>query len=150
MSMTIIWSALTVLFLVVEAATVGLASIWFAIGALCALIAAALGAPVWLQIIWFIVISAATLILTRPLAKKYINGKRQATNADRVIGTVCRVTEKIDNIAETGAAAADGKIWTARSADGSVIDTGALVTIKDISGVKLMVVPADESEERTD
>ena len=85
--MTIIWGAAAVLFIAVEAATVGLASIWFAIGSVCALIAAMLGAPLWLQIIWFVLISGLTLVLTRPLAKKYINSKSEATNADRIIGS---------------------------------------------------------------
>jgi membrane protein implicated in regulation of membrane protease activity len=139
MPMTIVWGAAAVVFFVIEAATVGLASIWFAIGAICALISALLGAPIWLQIVWFIVISAATLIITRPLAKKYVNGKSQATNADRVIGSVCRVTERIDNLNGTGAVMADGKVWTARSADGETVEVGQTVTVKDIQGVKLIV-----------
>ena len=144
MPMTIIWSGLAVLFLVIEAVTVGLASIWFALGAVCALIAALLGAPVWLQVLWFILISAATLVITRPLVKKYVNGKRQATNADRVIGRSCMVTERIDNLGATGTVTVDGKVWTARSLDGTVIEAGSTVVVKDIQGVKLMVAAAQE------
>ena len=81
------WAVAVVAFVVLELVTVGLASIWFALGALCALIASLLGAPVWLQVVWFIIVSVATLFLTRPLAKKYINSKTMATNADRVIGS---------------------------------------------------------------
>ena len=144
--MTTVWALAAALFLIIEAVTVGLASIWFAIGAVCALIAALLGAPVWLQILWFVLISAATLILTRPLAKKYINNRRQATNADRVIGSVCRVTETIDNLSGTGAVSADGKTWTARAVNGEIIEAGTLVSVKDINGVKLMVAPAAAEE----
>lgn len=135
----IVWGAATVIFIAVEAATVGLASIWFAIGSVCALVAALLHAPLWLQIIWFVLISAVTLVLTRPLAKKYINSKSEATNADRVIGSSCRVTERIDNLSGTGAVSADGKIWTARTLDGSVIEPGTVVRVADIQGVKLIV-----------
>ena len=138
-NMAIVWGAAAVLFLAVEAATVGLASIWFAIGAVCALVAAVLNAPLWLQIVWFALISGVTLLLTRPLARKYINARSEATNADRVIGSDCRVTERIDNLSGTGAVSADGKIWTARTGDGSVVEPGAIVRVLEIRGVKLIV-----------
>ena len=145
--MTIFWASAAVLFLIIEAATVGIASIWFALGSLCALVAALLGAPLWLQIAWFIVISIATLIFTRPFVKRFVHAKRQPTNADRVIGSVCKVTETIDNIAGTGCVSADGKLWSARSVDGIVIEEGSLVEIKEIQGVKLMVIPAQQDQQ---
>ena len=137
--MIVFWAAAIVIFVVVELATVGLASIWFALGALCALISALLGAQVWLQIVWFAVISVAALVLTRPLVKKYINAKTYATNADRVIGCRAVVKERIDALTGTGAVLADGKMWSARSADGSVIEADSIVTVKEIQGVKLVV-----------
>lgn len=145
--MTIFWASAAVLFIIIEAVTIGIASIWFALGSLCALVAALLGAPLWLQIAWFIVISVATLIFTRPLVKKFVHAKRQPTNADRVIGTVCAVTETIDNIAGTGCVSTDGKLWSARSVDGNIIEEGTLVEIRDIQGVKLMVVPAQQDQQ---
>ncbi len=138
-TMTIVWAVAAVLFLILEAATVGLASIWFVLGSLCALMASLFGAPPWMQVLWFIIISVATLIITRPLVKKYVNGKSQPTNADRVIGGVYRVAENVDNLAQTGAVRADGKLWTARSVDGGVIESGALVKVLRIEGVKLIV-----------
>ena len=144
--MTVIfWAVAVIAFVILELATVGLASIWFALGALCALIAALLGAPVWLQVVWFVIVSVATLLLTRPLAKKYINSKTMATNADRVIGGKAVVKERIDELAGTGAVLADGKMWTARTADGSVAEPGDIVTVLEIRGVRLIVTP-----ERTD
>lgn len=140
--MTVIfWAVAVIAFVILELATVGLASIWFALGALCALIAALLGAPVWLQIVWFVIVSVATLLLTRPLAKKYINSKTMATNADRVIGGKAVVKERIDELAGTGAVLADGKMWTARTADGSVAEHGDIVTVLEIRGVRLIVAP---------
>ena len=139
MPMTLVWGVIMIAMLIAEAVTVGLVTIWFALGALCALVSALLGAPLWLQIVWFAVISAATLILTRPLAKKYVNGRSQPTNADRVIGRSCVVTERIDNLAETGAVSVDGKVWTARSENGHPIEQGAVVVAKQIQGVKLIV-----------
>lgn len=145
MTMTTLWLVIMVLFLVVEAATVGLVCIWFAVGALIALLAAMCGAQLWLQIVLFLVASAATLYFTRPLVKRYVNSKVEPTNADMVIGKECRVTETVDNIAGTGAVYIDGKTWTARSTDDEVIPEGTLVTAKSIDGVKL-IVAAPEKE----
>ena len=139
-SMTLFWVIAMVVFLVVEAVTVGLASIWFAVGALIAMFTAMVGAPVWLQILVFLAVSAVTLYFTRPLVKKYVNGKVQPTNADMLIGKECRVTETIDNIAGTGAVYVDGKTWSARCENDEVIPEGMLVKAIRIDGVKLIVM----------
>ena len=145
LTMTTFWLIVMVLFLVVEAATVGLVCIWFAVGSLAALLAAMCGAQLWLQIVLFLVASAATLYFTRPLVKKFVNNKVEPTNADMLIGKECRVVETIDNLSGTGAVYVDGKTWTARSADDEVIPEGTLVTAKSIDGVKL-IVAAPEKE----
>lgn len=134
------WVAALVVFLIVEAVTAGLVSIWFVCGSLVALICAALGAAVWLQIFWFVIVSVATLVLTRPLVKRYVDSRSVATNADRSIGRAAVVTERIDNLAATGAVKLDGVVWTARSTDDAVaIETGERVTVRAIEGVKLIV-----------
>lgn len=140
-NMSIVWVVLMVVFLVVEAATAGLTCIWFAIGSLAALIAALFDAQLWLQIVWFLVISFVTLYFTRPLVKKYVNSHSQPTNADMVIGKEALVTEDIDNVEATGAVSVGGKVWTARSADGGRIKSGAVVSVLRIEGVKLIVEP---------
>ena len=134
------WVAALVVFLIVEAVTAGLVSIWFVFGSLVALICAALGAAVWLQIFWFVIVSVATLVLTRPLVKRYVDSRSVATNADRSIGRTAVVTERIDNLAAAGAVKLDGVVWTARSTDDAVaIETGERVTVRAIEGVKLIV-----------
>lgn len=134
------WVVALVVFLIVEAVTAGLVSIWFVFGSLVALICAALGAAVWLQIFWFVIVSVATLVLTRPLVKQYVDSRSVATNADRSIGRAAVVTERIDNLAATGAVKLDGVVWTARSTDDAVaIETGERVTVRAIEGVKLIV-----------
>ena len=139
-NMTGVGLVLMIVLLIVEGLVPGLVSIWFALGALAALLSALAGAPLWLQIIWFLIVSVASLALTRPLAKKYINSRIQPTNADLTIGRECIVTEKIDNIRGTGAVAVGGKIWTARSAeDEKSPDIGDVVTVVRIEGVKLIV-----------
>ena len=144
--MIVLWGAATAVFLAVELATVGLTSIWFALGSAAALVLALLHAALWLQIACFVAVSAAALVLTRPLAKKFINSRTQPTNADRVVGAEALVRERIDNLEETGAVAVDGKVWTARSAGGGVIEPGVIVTVERIDGVKLIVAPLRNSE----
>ena len=139
-AMITFWIVALVVFLIIEAVTAGLVSIWFVFGSLVALLCAALGAAAWLQIVWFAVVSVATLILTRPLVKKYVNSRGEATNADRSIGRTAVVTERIDNLAATGAVQLDGVVWTARSIDDAVtVEAGAHVTVCAIEGVKLIV-----------
>ena len=145
LSTPIIWGALIVIFLIVEGATAGLTSIWFAIGAAAGLIASLCHAPVWLQALLFAAVSAVTLWLTRPLVKKYINGRTEATNADRVLGMTGYVTEDIDNLTAEGAVHMGGKTWTARSVNGEKIPKGTLVRAEKIEGVKLMVTPVTEA-----
>ena len=132
---TIVWIGAIVIFGVVEAATVGLVSIWFVIGSAAGLIAAVLGAAIWLQVVVFFIVSIAALIATRPLVRKLSKKGEVATNADRVLGGTARVTETIDNTIPTGEVYIDGKTWTARSQSGAVIAP---------EGVKLYVdVPHD-------
>ena len=138
-NMTVVWLALMVLLLIVEALTAPLVCIWFALGALAALISALFGAAIWLQVVWFLLVSLLTLWLTRPIAVKYLNSRRVATNADRVVGAEGVVTEDIDNIAGTGAVKLDGKEWTARSDSGTNIPSGSVVKVRRIEGVKLIV-----------
>ena len=138
-SLIIMWAVALVLLLIVEGATAQLVTIWFAAGALAALIAAALKAPLWLQITLFVVVSAVTLAATRPIVKKITNRKAESLNADRIIGRQAIVTERIDNLEGTGTIKVDGLTWTARSADDSVFEPGSQVTIDKIEGVKAIV-----------
>lgn len=139
MSMTTFWIIAMVVFLVIEAVTVGIVSVWFAIGALFAMVTAMLGANLWVQITVFFVVSAIALYFTRPLVKKFVNNKVEPTNADMLIGKECRVVETIDNLSGTGAVYVDGKTWTARTVDEEIIPEGQLVKAERIEGVKLIV-----------
>ena len=140
----LIWLGLLVLFAAGEAISVGLTSIWFAAGALAALICSLSNGPLWLQITLFIVVSILCLLAVRPLAKKYLNGKVEPTNADRIIGVEAQVTESIDNIRGKGAVTIGGLTWSARSQSGDPIPTGTLVKVLRIEGVKVFVEPVRE------
>ncbi len=144
---SVVWLILLIFFAVAEAATVGLVSIWFAAGALVALLSTFFTTNIWLQVGIFLLISAVTLALVRPLAGKYVTPERVATNADRVIGRQAVVTEAVDNRAETGAVKVLGTVWTARSTSEAAIPAGAAVTVERIEGVKLFVTPVKTEKE---
>ncbi len=140
----IVWVALLILFGIGEAVTVGLTSIWFAAGALAALIVALLNGPLWLQVVLFLLVSLLSLLAIRPLASKYLNSKVEATNADRVIGTETRVVEPIDNLQATGTVRIAGMVWSARSENDTPIPEGTLVRVLRIEGVKVYVEEVKE------
>lgn len=140
----IIWLVLMVVFLIAEAAcTVHLISIWFAVGALAATIVSLLGGQIWLQVVLFLVVSCALLILLWPFVRKYINPKLTATNVDSVIGSTGLVTIAIDNIAANGQVKLGAMVWTARSTSGAPIPEGTMVRVDRIEGVKVFVSPAE-------
>lgn len=137
---SLVWLILMAAMLIVEIITLGLTSIWFAAGALIALLASLLGAPLYIQIALFAVISLILLFFTRPIATKYLNSKTTKTNAEELVGKTAEVTIAIDNIKAEGQVMVNGLEWTARSTqDGICIEKDALVRIVGISGVKLIV-----------
>ena len=138
----IMWLALLILFLVAEGATAAITTIWFAIGALVAMIAAILGGELWLQVVLFAVVSVACLLALRPLLKKFIEPKKTKTNIDTVIGSQGMVLERIDNLAGTGRVKLGGMEWTARSANGETIAAGTVIKVDRIEGVKVFVTAA--------
>lgn len=138
-NLLISWIVLLIVLVVVEASTVQLVTIWFAFGALVALIANLFNAPTWLQIALFVVVSLVSLAVTRPLVKKFTRKSRTATNADMVIGKDALVLEEINNNLATGLVKVGGVTWTARSSDSSVIPKETSVSVEKIEGVKLIV-----------
>lgn len=145
-----IWIALIILFAVIEMITVGLTSIWFAGGALAALIiyAAGLG-PVW-QFAVFVVVSTILLVFTRPWALKYMKPKLVKTNYEAAIGKTVCLTDDVDNIKGTGRAVLNGQEWSVRAyKDGETFASGEIVKIKEIRGVTLYVEHLDAAADGT-
>lgn len=138
----IFWTVLLVLLVVVEIATMGLTTIWFAAGALVAAVAAACGAPLFVQITLFLAVSVLMLVFTRPVATKYFNKDRVKTNVESLAGQKGIVTGEIDNLKGQGQVTLNGMEWTARSVkQGGVIPEGSVVIVREVRGVKLMVEP---------
>lgn len=147
MDYTMIWLGIMIILIVIEIVTVGLTTIWFAAGALVAMLVAFLGGGVLLQITIFLVVSFGMLIFTRPFAMKYINVSRIKTNYEGIIGKIVRITQDVDNINATGTATVNGQEWTVRTADDDVrLTTGSLAKVVNISGVKLIVEKYEEEK----
>lgn len=142
----IIWFGLLLVFLVVEAACpIHLVSIWFAAGAFVAMLSSFFGAAVWLQILLFLVVSCALVVLLWPFIKKFLNPKLTKTNVDAIVGSEGYVTADIDNVSATGQVKLGAMEWTARSTSGKVIPKGTLIRVDRIEGVKVYVSKAEVS-----
>lgn len=138
--LNLIWLGLFIVLVIIELATVALVTIWFAIGCLAALAAGLLGADLIIQVIAFLAVSAVLLVLTRPWALKHLNQKRIKTNYESKIGEVIKITERVDNLRQTGKSIVDGQEWTVRSEnDRETLEEGNLAIVTAVSGVKLIV-----------
>lgn len=145
----IIWIALIIIFAVVEIITVGLTSIWFAGGAVVALILNLLGCNEVVQVVAFLLVSIVLLCFTRPWAMKYVKPRLVRTNYEEAIGQNVCLTEAVDNQKGTGTAVLKGQEWTARAAvDGETFEAGEIVSVKEIRGVTLYVAASDTMPEK--
>ncbi len=143
----VIWLGLVILLLVIEIATMGLTTIWFAGGAMAAFISTFFGMTPAAQRTLFVVLSFALLILTRPAAVRYMKRGHVRTNADSLIGRIAVVTKEINNLAQSGEVIISDVSWTARSKDDlSIIPIGGKVRICTIEGVKLIVEEIKEEK----
>ncbi|MBQ8197852.1 MAG: NfeD family protein [Lachnospiraceae bacterium] len=139
-TLSLIWLAILFVCIVIEVATMGLTTIWFAGGALVSTILAMCKAPLWAQVTAFFAVSIILLIFTRPVAVRYFNKDRAKTNIDSLIGKEAIVISEIDNLQGIGRVQVDGKEWTARTvAQGVQIPVGKVVIVNKIDGVKLLV-----------
>lgn len=134
----IVWLALLVAFLIMEATTVQLICIWFAAGSLAAMVVSLLGGALWLQVLVFFTVSIVLLVLLWPLAKKHFKPKLTPTNADALVGRVCIVTEDIDPL-EGGRVKLGDVTWSARTDADVVISAGRQVKVLKIQGAKVIV-----------
>lgn len=140
----IIWIVLIIIFAVVEIITVGLTSIWFAGGAVAALLGYAVGLNEIWQFLIFLTVSLILLFFTRPWALKYFKPHLVKTNYEEVIGKNVCLTETIDNVKGTGTAVLKGQEWTARAYDeGRIFEAGMIVKVKEIRGVTMYVTDSE-------
>lgn len=148
--MTTTWLIIFVACIVIEIITMGLTTIWFAGGSLVAAVSAAFSAPLWLQLLLFVVVSFVLLYFTRPIAVKYFNKDRIKTNVESLIGKQAIVISEIDNLQGIGQVTVGGQEWSARTVkDGITLPVGCVVVIRAINGVKLMVEEKEQKQEET-
>ena len=140
-----IWIVAAIIFIIIEAATMGLATIWFAFAAIAAWLVQIIGVPPLGQIAVFLIVSAVLLYFTRPIALKYFKVGRTKTNADRLVGETGKVTEEINNLNAKGLVKISGQIWTSRSLENNVIPIETLVKVERIDGVKLIVSKLEDN-----
>lgn len=142
------WLIIMIVLLGIEMATMGLTTVWFAGGALFAILAALLRAPFWIQIVLFLLVALVLLLFTRPVAVKYFNRNRVQTNVASVIGKQAIVTAEIDNLHGKGQVTVGGQEWSARSAAADqVLAEGVVVRVVAVSGVKLIVEEVQPEKE---
>ncbi len=147
--MMIVWLVLLILCTGIEVLTLGLTTIWFAGGALIAIFAALLQAPIFVQIILFFLVSLLMLFFTRPIAVKYFNRDRVKTNVESMVGRQAIVTSEIDNLQAAGQVTVNGQEWSARSIDDRIrIPVGTVVVVAAINGVKLIVRPDEQFSDK--
>ena len=138
--LNLIWLGLFIILIIIELFPVGLTTIWFAGGSLAALLANILGADIPIQVLVFLAVSCILLIFTRPWAVRHLNKKRVKTNYESEIGKVIKLTERVDNINQTGKSVVNGQEWTVRSKDdGEILEEETLAKVVAVSGVKLIV-----------
>ena len=139
----IIWLILMVVFIMMEASTVAVISLWFAVGALAAMIASLLGGALWLQLVVFFAVSCLLLCALRPVLKRFFTPKLTKTNADAIVGTTGLVIGQINNVLAHGQVKLGAMQWSARSTTGAVIEEGTLVRVDRIEGVKVFVTAVE-------
>lgn len=137
--MIAVWLVVSAVLIVAEIISLGLTTIWFAIGALAAAFAAFLGAGISVQLIAFAVISVVFLVFTAPVARKHFMGQPEKTNIEGLVGMIGVVTDTIDNLKSEGTVSLNGLEWSARSENGESIEKDCRVSVVSISGVKLIV-----------
>ena len=144
-TLNLIWLGLFIILIIIEIFTVGLTTIWCAIGDLAAMAANTLGAGLIVQSVVFLAVSVVLLLFTRPWAEKHLNKNRLKTNYESKIGEVIRITERVDNLKQTGKSIVDGQEWTVRAQNSSeTFEKDELAEVVDVSGVKLIVKKHEE------
>lgn len=139
MTQLIIWAVVFAICIIIEIATLGLTTIWFAGGAVVAALSAFLSISFLAQVLIFAIVSLILLFTTRPIAKKHFNGQMEKTNVESIIGQKVIVTQTINNLISEGQVKVNGLEWTARAQNDDIIPEGTLVQIDHVSGVKVFV-----------
>lgn len=142
--MNTVWLIVTVIAGIFEAITAGLISLWFVIGGIVAFVLSLFGFNTLVQSIAFITVSMLSMLALRPFIVKGKASRKTRMNVDRLIGKGCLVTQRVDNLNNTGEVMVNGQRWSAKTKeDDCIIEAGEKVEIEEVSGVKLIVHRCD-------
>ena len=136
-----IWIGLMVLFLIIEAVTTSMVSIWCAGGSVAAWVACAFGAPIWAQISVFLVVTVVCILLLRKAALRYVKPEETKTNLDRILDEKVKILELFEN--GDGLVKVNDVEWKVKAESGSFAQ-GDMVTVCGVEGVKLVVKKEEE------
>ncbi len=145
MGSLLFWTALIIFFIVVEAGTSALVSIWFVFGALAAFTAALCGASMMTQLIVFVGTSALLFLLFRPMLVRSFRPKETHTNVDSIVGMTGLVIVPICNLQGAGRVKVNGLDWAARSATGERLEAQCPIVVKSVEGVTLTVEKMEQA-----
>ena len=136
----IFWLLAAIGFVVLEAMTLNLVSIWFAVGSAAALLSCLVTGSFRVQAVVFIAVSAVCLLAFKPLAKR-LHKQPTPTNGDRALGREARVLTPV-SAQQTGRVRLDGVDWSARCATpGDTLTPGQACRVTEIHSTLLIVEP---------
>lgn len=137
-----LWAGLALILGIIETTTLDLVFLMLAAGAAAGAGAALLGLPILTQALVAIAVSAAMLIVVRPIAKRHLHQPiAERTGVAALVGRRAVVLERVDGTG--GRVKLAGEVWSARSYDGSVIEVGSNVDVVEIQGATALVFSAD-------
>ena len=142
MTSSIIWLIIFLITLIIEGLTVGLVSIWFSIGSIGAFITTYFTDSIIIQLVVFVFVSLISLLVTRPISKKFLVKEKVNTNCNALIGEIGIVKEDISKT-KVGTIKVKGQIWSALNSDKGIIKKDSEVEVLSIEGVKLIVRKKD-------
>lgn len=141
----IFWSSIIVIAIALEINTVSLTSIWFALAGCVSLILAILKIPFIWQLVAFAGTAAITLLVTRPIARKFTKNTSIHTNADKVLEKIGIITKRISE-EEIGEVKVNNELWRAITTNNETIEVGEKVLVNSIIGNKVLVTKINENK----
>ncbi len=145
MSPALVWLITALVAVGIEIFTVDLTFGLIAVGAGTAAVAAAVGAPLWLQALLGVGVSVAGIAFIRPYALKHLRGTPQARmGIEALPGSQARAVAEVSR--HDGRIMLKGEVWSARL-DPDVttvpVPEGTDVVVTRIDGATALVHPID-------
>ena len=137
------WLIASGIFFIAEIITTGFLVFWLGVAGLITMCISFFTDNLMIQASVFVILSAVLILATKPFVNKFVNKKEttEKTNAFSIIGKTAIVIKDIDSINGVGQIKVDGEVWSAEGVNGSNIEKGTKVEVKEIDGVRAIVAP---------